>query len=141
MLEAVKNDGWFLQYAAEELKRDRAFVLQAVLLHGSALTHAAEELQVDAGLYHAALARSAHPLDTRDFFDALQFGALEGDIRRAYKEWLEQRRALFLLCLHPKSALEQAVVGVVPAEDLHRRLLALCAPDNMRLVGARSNAP
>ena len=43
----IKQDRKALQYAAEELKADRDFMLEAVKKNGHALAHAAEELQAD----------------------------------------------------------------------------------------------
>eukprot|EP00971_Amphidinium_carterae_P036714 721332-Amphidinium_carterae.1 len=46
-LAAVERCGWALEYAAEELKGDRAIVQKAVEQDGRALQYAAEELKGD----------------------------------------------------------------------------------------------
>jgi hypothetical protein len=46
-MEAVKQNGWALEYASEELKRDREVVMEAVKQEGTALQYASEELRGD----------------------------------------------------------------------------------------------
>ena len=45
VLEAVKQNGWMLEYASEVLKADKQVVLEAVNECGSALSFASEELK------------------------------------------------------------------------------------------------
>lgn len=45
MLEVVKNDGFALKYASNELRKDRGLVMEAVKSNGYALFYASEELQ------------------------------------------------------------------------------------------------
>jgi hypothetical protein len=47
VLEAVKNNGWALGHASEELQGDREVVLAAVKQNGEALQYASEELQAE----------------------------------------------------------------------------------------------
>jgi hypothetical protein len=47
VLEAVKSDGFALQFASEELQADRVFVLNAVKQSGWALKYASRELRAD----------------------------------------------------------------------------------------------
>ena len=55
MLAAAKQNGSALQFAAEELKKDREVVLAAVQQNGNALQYAAEELQKDRELFQIAI--------------------------------------------------------------------------------------
>lgn len=68
MLQAVRRDGTALQYASEELSRDRSLVLEAVRRNGHALAFAAPELKRDRGLVIEAVKSSGL---------ALQFAADE----------------------------------------------------------------
>ncbi|KAF0975389.1 hypothetical protein FDP41_005383 [Naegleria fowleri] len=45
VLEVVKNDGFALKYASNELRKDRGLVMEAVKSNGYALFYASEELQ------------------------------------------------------------------------------------------------
>ena len=45
VLEAVKNDGYALEYASEELKADTEIVLAAVKNNGMALEYASKKLK------------------------------------------------------------------------------------------------
>ncbi|TQC54492.1 DUF4116 domain-containing protein, partial [Mycoplasmopsis cynos] len=47
VLEGVKQDGFVLRYASQELKKDREIVLEAVKRNGYALQFASEELKKD----------------------------------------------------------------------------------------------
>ena len=47
MLAAVKQNGWALKYASDELKGDREIVLEAVKQKGYALQFASDELKGD----------------------------------------------------------------------------------------------
>ena len=49
VLEAVKNDGWALEFASEELKNDRELVLEAVKQDGMVLKYASDNIIADAG--------------------------------------------------------------------------------------------
>jgi len=55
VLAAVQQDGDALQYAAEELKKDREVVLAAVQQNGRALKYAAEELNKDREIAQKAI--------------------------------------------------------------------------------------
>jgi hypothetical protein len=60
----VKQDGYALEYASEELRNDRDFMLAAVKQYGYALAYASEELRKDPeivlamALYCGSLRRS-----------------------------------------------------------------------------------
>ncbi|WP_064581203.1 DUF4116 domain-containing protein [Streptobacillus moniliformis] len=45
VLEAVKNNGWALEYASKELKNDKEAVMAAVKQNGDALQFASERLR------------------------------------------------------------------------------------------------
>ena len=47
VLEAVKRNGWALQYASDKLKADRKIVLEAVKQNGEVLQFASKELKAD----------------------------------------------------------------------------------------------
>ena len=44
-LAAVKNDGWALEHASDELKADKEVVMAAVKNQGTALQYASDELK------------------------------------------------------------------------------------------------
>jgi hypothetical protein len=46
-LAAVKNDGWALEHASDELKADKEVVMAAVKNNGYALQFASDELKAD----------------------------------------------------------------------------------------------
>ena len=54
VLAAVAQNGWALQFAADELKEDKKFVLAAVAQDGRALEFAADELKKDKEVVLAA---------------------------------------------------------------------------------------
>ena len=54
MLAAVKQTGWMLQYASDELKADKEVVLAAIAQDESALVHVADELKADEEITLAA---------------------------------------------------------------------------------------
>ena len=60
-LEAVKNDGYALDYASEELKADRQIVLEVVKNKGDALEYASEELKSDKEIVLAAVKNEGSP--------------------------------------------------------------------------------
>jgi len=60
VLEAVRKNGWALQFAAPELRADREFVLEAVRQSGFALEYAADELRSDREVVLEAVRQ--HPL-------------------------------------------------------------------------------
>lgn len=62
VLEAVKQNGWSLQYASEDLKRDREIVLTAVKQYGRSLQYAGEELRGDREIVLAAVKRNGYSL-------------------------------------------------------------------------------
>ncbi|WP_064610347.1 DUF4116 domain-containing protein [Streptobacillus moniliformis] len=45
VLKAVKQDGWALEFASEELKNDKEVVMAAVKQNGDALQFASERLR------------------------------------------------------------------------------------------------
>ena len=47
VLEAVKNDGWALNFASPNLQADREVVMEAVKKRGNALEDASPELKAD----------------------------------------------------------------------------------------------
>ena len=52
VLAAVKEDGYALEEAADELKADREIVLTAVKQSGLALKYASDDLKTDCELIH-----------------------------------------------------------------------------------------
>eukprot|EP00971_Amphidinium_carterae_P110818 2195207-Amphidinium_carterae.1 len=63
VLEAVEKNGLALEFAAEELRGDRAVVLKAVEHDGRALLYAAEELQRDRAIVLAAVEQDWRALE------------------------------------------------------------------------------
>jgi general stress protein YciG len=47
LLEAVKQNGYSLQYASEELKNDKEFILEAAQQNGNSLKYASKEFKND----------------------------------------------------------------------------------------------
>jgi len=47
VIEAVKQNGWALKYASEELQNDREVVLAAIKRNGVGLGYASDELQLE----------------------------------------------------------------------------------------------
>ena len=62
-MEAVRQYGYALQYAAEELRADREVVLEAVRQCGDALQYAAEELRADREVVLEAVRQCGHALE------------------------------------------------------------------------------
>ena len=63
VLTAIKQkSGWQLQYASEEIKKDREVVLAAVKKNGYALTYASDELKKDREFILAAVKQDRHAL-------------------------------------------------------------------------------
>ena len=58
MLEAVKKDGYALEFASKELQADREIVLEAVKANGLALEYASEKLQADAVTVATSIAQN-----------------------------------------------------------------------------------
>ena len=63
VLEAVKQDGRFLQYASAQLRSDREVVLEAVKQHGLALEHACVELRSDRAVVLEAVMQNGQALE------------------------------------------------------------------------------
>jgi hypothetical protein len=78
VMVAVKNSGYALEYASEELQADKEVVLAAVKQHGFALKYASEELRSDREVVLAAV---------KDDGDALQFA---GDSLKNDPEFLKE---------------------------------------------------
>ncbi len=55
ILAAVTQNGWVLQYAAEEFKADKDIVLAAVTRYASVLEYAAEDLKANREIVLAAV--------------------------------------------------------------------------------------
>ena len=58
VLAALEKDAARLEYATEELKSDRGFMLQAVSVNGLVLQHAAPEWQADKEVVMAAMGQN-----------------------------------------------------------------------------------
>ena len=64
VLEAVKESGWDLKYAGEELRADKEVVMTAVKQNGYyALEHASEELRGDREVVLAAVKNNGSALE------------------------------------------------------------------------------
>ena len=63
VLEAVKQDGYWLQYASEELRGDKEVVLAAVSQNGWALQFASKELMADREFMMKAVRRYGWALE------------------------------------------------------------------------------
>ena len=62
VMEAVKHNGWALRYASDELKGDKEVVMEAIKKHGYALEHASEELKGDREVVMEAVKKHGHAL-------------------------------------------------------------------------------
>ena len=62
VIEAVKQNGFALEYASDELRADRTVVIEAVKQNGFALEYASDELRADRGVIEEATKTNAHAL-------------------------------------------------------------------------------
>ena len=58
IVEVDKHKGYAFEYASEELKADEKFMMEAVMHNGYTLEYASEELKADRGVYTSILRRS-----------------------------------------------------------------------------------
>ena len=86
VLAAVRQDGWALEHASEELRADRDVVLAAVQQEGDALEYASDELAADRDVVLAAVQHYGRAIRyaSPDFFEEVFLGYL------AWK-WLADR--------------------------------------------------
>ena len=87
VMVAVKQNGFALQWASEELKGDRDIVMEAVKQNGDALQHASAELHNDREFVIEAVKRKGYALQW-----ALERGSKSG--RVAYQfviDWLGRK--------------------------------------------------
>ena len=63
VLEAVKQDGWALEYASDELKNDKEVILEAVKQNGQALQCASNDLRNDKEIVLEAVKKVGYALE------------------------------------------------------------------------------